>query len=180
MALLGSYGALVTCVVLLRGVNLGARNRIAMADLRTLLEGVGCTDVRTHLQSGNAIVRTRRSLAGLEKAVTAALVEHGLPVPVMVRTVGELARVVRDCPWAGLDPSRLQVGFLSGEPDPVAVEAIDHEALLPERVVVGERVLYLDQTQGIRNSRLNNLRLGVDVTARNWRTVLALHELASG
>ncbi|MCY7364978.1 MAG: DUF1697 domain-containing protein [Frankiaceae bacterium] len=170
----------MSSVVLLRGVNLGARNRIAMADLRALLDTVGCTDVRTHLQSGNAVVRTRRSPAGLEKAVAAALVEHGLPVPVMVRTAEELARVVRDCPWEGLDPRRLQVAFLSGEPDPAAVAAIDHEALLPERIVVGERVLYLDQAPGIRSSKLNGLRLGVDMTARNWRTVLALHELASG
>lgn len=166
--------------MLLRGVNLGARNRIAMGDLRALLEGVGCTEVRTHLQSGNAVVVTRRTPASLEKAVAAALVEHGLPVVVMVRTAAELARVVRDCPWEGLDPGRLQVGFLSAEPDSAAVAAIDHRALLPERVVVGERVLYLDQAPGIRTSRLNGLRLGVDVTARNWRTVLALHELASG
>lgn len=166
--------------MLLRGVNLGARNRIAMGDLRALLEGVGCTEVRTHLQSGNAVVATRRSAAALEEAVAAALVEHGLPVAVMVRTADELARVVRDCPWEGLEPTRLQVGFLSGEPDPAAVATIDHQALLPERVVVGERVLYLDQAPGIRTSRLNGLRLGVDVTARNWRTVLGLHELASG
>ena len=169
----------MTSVVLLRGVNLGARNRIAMPELRALLEQVGCTDVRTYLQSGNAVVRTARTPARLEEAVVAALVEHGLPVPVMVRTAGELARVVRDCPWEGLDQKRFQVAFLSGEPDAAAVAAIDHEALLPERVVVGERVLYLDQSAGIRNSKLDRLRLGVDATARNWRTVLALHELAS-
>lgn len=170
----------MTSVVLLRGVNLGARNRIAMAELRALLEQVGCTDVRTYLQSGNAVVRTRRTPARLEQAVAAALAEHGLPVPVMVRTAGELARVVRDCPWEGLDVKLFQVAFLSGEPDPAAVAAIDHEALLPERVVVGERVLYLDQSAGIRNSKLDRLRLGVDATARNWRTVLALHELSAG
>ncbi len=169
----------MTSVVLLRGVNLGARNRIAMPELRALLEQVGCTDVRTYLQSGNAVVRTPRTPARLEEAVVAALVEHGLPVPVMVRTAAELARVVRDCPWQGLDQKRFQVAFLSGEPAAAAVAEIDHEALLPERVVVGERVLYLDQSAGIRNSKLDRLRLGVDATARNWRTVLALHELAS-
>ena len=155
------------CVVLLRGVNVGSSHRIAMAYLRALLEDVGGTDVRTYLQSGNAVLRTRRSTVSLATAVAAALAGSGLPVPVMVRTVDELARVVRNSPWEGLDPRLFQVAFLSSEPDPAAVQAIDHDALLPERVVVGERVLYLDQRSGIRDSRAGRLRLGVEMTARN-------------
>lgn len=81
------------------------------------------------------------------------------------------------CPWHGLDPKLFSVAFLSGEPDSGLLAAIDHEALLPERVVVGERVLYLDQAQGVRRSRLARLDVGVDATAHNWRTVTALHEL---
>lgn len=171
---------MTVCVVLLRGVNVGQHHRIAMADLRALLEGLDCTDVRTYVQSGNAVLQTRRTAASLETAVAAALSAAGLPVPVMVRTADELARVVRDSPWEGLDPKLFQVAFLSGEPDPSAVQAIDHETLLPERVAVGERVLYLDQSSGIRDSRVGRLKLGVEMTARNWRTVLALHEMASG
>ena len=53
-------------VVLLRAVNLGPRNRIRMGDFRSLLEGLGCTDISTYLQSGNAVVTTRRRPAGLE------------------------------------------------------------------------------------------------------------------
>lgn len=166
-------------VVLLRGVNLGAHNRVRMPDLVRVLEGTGCTDVRTYVQSGNAVVESPLTGGALEAAVRSALVDElGLDVPVMTRTADELDRVVRGCPWTGLDPKLLHVAFLSADPDPALVAAVDHDALLPERVVVGERALYLDHAEGVRNSRLARVRLGVDATARNWRTATALHELS--
>ena len=165
------------CVVLLRGVNVGRSNRIAMADLRRLLERAGGRDAQTYLQSGNGLVDWDGSPAELERAVAARLEEHGLVVPVMVRTADEFERAAAATPWTGLDPALLHLAFLSGDPDPAAVQAIDHEALLPERVVVGDRVLYLDYARGVRNSRLDRLRLGVQATARNWRTVTALRDL---
>ena len=165
--------------VLLRGVNLGRHNRISMPDFRAVLEGLGCRDVQTYVQSGNAVVDHDGTTAELERLVATALAEHGLPVPVMVRTGDELARVVEASPWLDLDPKLFHVAFLAGEPDPDKVAAIDHEALLPERVVVGERVLYLDYALGAGRSKgLDRLRVGVDATARNWRTVNALRDLS--
>lgn len=167
--------------VLLRGVNVGRHNRISMPDLRAVLEGVGCREVQTYVQSGNAVVEHELGAAELERTVAAALAEHGLPVPVMVRTGPELARVVEQSPWHDLDPKLFHVAFLSGDPDPAKVAGIDHERLLPERVVVGERVLYLDFALGAgRSTGLDRLRLGVEATARNWRTVTALRDLAAG
>lgn len=166
--------------MLLRGVNVGRHHRLAMADLRAVLEELGCREVRTHLQSGNAVVGWHGTPAELEAAAARALARRGLPVPVMVRTGPELARVVEASPWSDLDPALFHVAFLSGEPDPAAVAAIDHQALLPERVVVGERVLYLDHAEGVHRSKgLSRLRLGVEATARNWRTVLALRDLSA-
>ena len=168
-------------VVLLRGTNVGPHNRISMPDLRAVLERVGCREVQTHLQSGNAVVDHDGTPAELECTVAGALAEHGLPVPVMVRTGEQLARVVERSPWHDLDPKLFHVAFLSGDPDPAKVAAIDHEALLPERVAVGERVLYLDYAFGAGRSRgLDRLRVGADATARNWRTVQALRDLAAG
>lgn len=167
-------------MVLLRGVNVGRHHRITMPDLRTELDRIGCQGVRTHLSSGNAVVGWNRTPAELETAVAGALAERGLAVSVMVRTGPELARVVEACPWTDLDPALFHVALLSGEPDSAAVAAIDHEALLPERVVVGERVLYFDHALGAGRSKgLDRLRLCVDATARNWRTVCALHDLAT-
>ena len=75
-------------VALLRGINLGSKRRVAMADLRVLLEGLGYDDVRTHLQSGNAVFRApTRSAAAVERAVSAAIrAELGLEVAVVTRT----------------------------------------------------------------------------------------------
>ena len=165
-------------VVLLRGVNVGGHNRIAMPAFRALLEGLGCEQVQTYVQSGNAVGAHDAAPADLERLVAAALAEQGLHVAVMVRTGEELARVVEASPWHDLDPKHFHVAFLSGDPDPAKVAAVDHEALLPERVVVGERVLYLDHALGAGRSKgLDRLRLGVEATARNWRTVTALRDL---
>ncbi len=168
-------------VVLLRGVNVGGHNRISMPDFRAVLEGLGCRKVQTYVQSGNAVVDHDGTPEQLERDVAEALAARGLRVAVMVRTGDELARVVEQSPWTDLDPKLFHVAFLSGDPDPAKVAAIDHEALLPERVVVGDRVLYLDYALGAGRSKgLDRLKLGVDATARNWRTVTALRDLAAG
>lgn len=166
--------------MLLRGVNVGPHHRIRMPDLRALLGELGCSDVETHLQSGSAAVTWSGTSGELETAVHAGLqATLGWTVPVLVRTGEELARVVAGTPWTGPDPKLFHVAFLSAEPDPARVAAIDHTGLLPERVVVGERVLYCDHALGVQRSRLARLDLGVAVTARNWRTTQALADLTA-
>jgi len=170
-----------TYAVLLRGINLGRTNRLSMADLRAVLVRAGCTQVRTCLQSGNGVVNWLGTAEELEPAVAAELALHGLPVPVLVRTAAELDGVVERNPWAAeqLDPKLLHVGFLFAAPDPALVAAVDGDALLPERLAVLGREAYLYYAGGVHKSRLDRVKLGVQLTARNWRTVLALRELAS-
>lgn len=164
-------------VVLLRAVNLGARNRIAMADFRALLERLGCTDVRTYLQSGNAVVTSRRSAAALARAVAEALRDDlDLPVSVLVRTADELDAVVAGNPFVAedLDPTALHAVFLDG-PAPAVPD------VSPDRLVAGDRVLYVAYAAGSRDSAAGKAlsrRAFPVTTARNWRTVLALQELA--
>ncbi len=168
-------------IVLLRGVNVGKHNRISMPALRDILAAAGCTDVQTHLQSGNAVVTWSGSADRLAAAVRAELTAAaGLDVLVMVRTGAELAAVVEGSPFAGeaFDPKLLHVAFLTGSPAPDLVAAVDHDALLLDRMVVGERVLYLRYATGSQNSPPARVRLGVEATARNWRTVTALRDLA--
>jgi uncharacterized protein (DUF1697 family) len=168
--------------VLLRGINLGKRNRLSMPDFRGVLEQAGCADVRTYVQSGNGVVRWVGAADALERAVADGLARHGLPVPVLVRSAAELDGVVARNPWPGedLDPKLFHVGFLFDEPDPALVAAVDTQALLPERLAVSGREAYLYYAGGVQRSRLDRVRLGVQMTARNWRTVLALQELAAG
>lgn len=164
-------------VVLLRAVNLGPRNRIAMADFRALLERVGCTDVKTYLQSGNAVVSTRRSAASLAGVVAEALRDDlDLKVDVLVRTADELDAVVAANPFAGEDlpPTAVHVVFLDG-----AAPSVPDVA--PDRIVGGDRVLYVAYAAGSQDSAAGKALSSKTIpvaTARNWRTVLALQELA--
>jgi hypothetical protein len=102
------------CAVLLRGINVGKGNRLAMADLRAVLEGLGCEDVSTYLNSGNAVVTADPD--GLAERVEAAL---RLPVRVVVFTADELAEAVAGCPWpdrAKASPKLVHVGYLDRQP----------------------------------------------------------------
>ena len=168
-------------VVLLRGVNVGGHHRLPMADLRTLLEGLGCSDVATYLQSGNAVVHTPLGARELAARVEQELREElDLPVAVLTRTAAELDAVVAANPLDA-DPTLLHVVFLSGRLDP---GFLDPEDLLPDRVEVGDRVLYVRYAGGSQSSPfakvLSSKRFPLVATARNWRTVLALQELAAG
>jgi uncharacterized protein (DUF1697 family) len=174
-------------VVLLRGINLGSKRRVAMADLRSLLEGLGYDDVRTHLQSGNAVLRTpTRSAGTVEKAVAKAITaELGLDVNVTARTAAQMAAVVEADPFDGVatDPARYLVTFLEKQPPTSWLDAVDPETYAPEQAAVVGKQLYLWLPGGVQNSRLaRNLtdkKLGGSATSRNWNVVRKLAELAA-
>jgi uncharacterized protein (DUF1697 family) len=178
----------VRYVLLLRGINLGARNRIAMADLRGLLADLGHSDVRTHLQSGNAVVDApTRSPAAVRSAVEAALAaRYPFAVPVVVRTPAQLVAVVAHDPFRDVatDDARYSVLFADRAVGADALADLRAEAYAPERVAVRGSEVYLWMPDGQHRSRLAAVverRLeGRTVTLRNWRTVRALAELATG
>lgn len=167
--------------VLLRGVNLGGNRQLAMADLRRVLESLGYRDVATHLRSGNAVITTddedpSRVAATVEKALAAEL---SLRTAVMVRTGAELAAVIKANPFPEheSEPAKLHVAFLSAQPPPDAFAALDTARFAPDEVRLGDRVLYLWFPNGAGRSKLTIptlTRMGVEATARNWNTVLAL------
>jgi uncharacterized protein (DUF1697 family) len=172
-------------VALLRGINLGRSKRIAMADLRALVEGLGYADVRTHLQSGNVLLTTSASPARAAKAIEGALdAELGVDVRVLVRTDDELASVVDRNPLGDVatDPARLLVTFLSGRPDPKRLRALDPADFEPDVFRAGAREIYVWCPNGYAGTKLTHAfwekQLGLTGTARNWRTVTKLLELA--
>ncbi len=169
-------------MALLRGINVGGRNKVAMADLREALGDLGYGDVETYLQSGNALFATAdtdaEALAGeIEEALRSRL---EVDVKVLVRTPEEIAAVVEGNPFpdAAREPSKLHVAFLSATPDADKVARIDATAFEPDQLSVGERAVYLWYPNGAGRSKLTNdlleRRLGVTATARNWNTVLTL------
>jgi uncharacterized protein (DUF1697 family) len=176
---------MTTHIALLRGINVGQHNRIAMGDLRGLLAELGYKDARTLVQSGNIVLSAEASpdeLAGeLEQEIAG---RFGVQTPVVVRTRRELAAVVALDPLGDVaDEHKLyQVSFLSAEPDPEAIGKIAEADVAPERFVHVGREIYAWHPQGIHSSRLARLlsdkRLGVIVTARNWKTTTKLLEMA--
>ena len=167
-------------VVLLRGVNVGKHNRIAMGDFAAALEAIGCADVSTYLQSGNAVVEAPTK--GLADRVQAALRERcSLDVPVVVRTARELAKVVEANPFPERtdEPKMLHVAFLDGDLDPEIADGVSGRHG-DDELAVGDRALYLSFTTGSHRSPLNAVvaKLPVTATARNWSTVTALLDMA--
>ena len=173
-------------VALLRAVNVGGRNRIAMADLRELLEGLGYGEVRTHLQSGNAVFTAAvSSPEQLGQEIEGALVEQvGLAAKVLVRTRAELERAITANPLLDVadgNHSRLLVTFLSHTPDREVLAELAPAEFEPDVFAPGEREIYVWYPEGVRATKLSNAfwerRLRVVATGRNWNTVTRLLEL---
>ncbi len=172
-------------IALLRGINLGPRNRIAMPALRETLGQAGYEGVRTYVQSGNIVLEAGTSPSKLEAKLEALIAESfGLEIPVVVRTRDELAEVIEGNPLAGVatDPKRYQVSFLSEALEPERLEALSQVATEPERLVAHGRELYAWHPDGVARSKLwaklAGNGLGVKATARNWNTVEKLLAMA--
>ena len=175
-------------VALLRGVNLGARNKVSMADLRTLIESLGAEDVQTYVQSGNVVFKSRvRSAANLAGDIEQRLDrELGLEIRVVLRTDKQLAKIVADNPFAASqqEGTKLHVTFLAEAPKASLTRALEPKAFEPDEFQVKGREVYLHTPKGYGRSKLSNAyfekQLGVAGTTRNWNTVTKLAELASG
>jgi uncharacterized protein (DUF1697 family) len=172
-------------IAFLRGINVGSHNRIAMADLRGLLAELGYGDARTLVQSGNIVLTAEIAPDELARELEGEIAgRFGVQTPVVVRTRDELAKVVALDPLGDVaDQHKLyQVSFLSEQPDPEAMRKIAEVDVAPERFVQEGREIYAWHPDGIHSSRLARLltdkRLGVTVTARNWKTTTKLLEMA--
>ena len=172
-------------IVLLRGINVGGHRRVAMADLRALLNRLGYEDVQALLQSGNVVLTSGVRADRLERQLEEQLEdEFGLDIQVVVRTRNELADVIERNPLAAVanDPARHVVSFLSAAPAASVVRELAGIDVPPEQFVVSGRELYVWHPNGINKSQLMKLlsekRLGVTATARNWNTLTKLLALA--
>jgi uncharacterized protein (DUF1697 family) len=168
-------------VALLRGINLGSKRRVAMADLRELMAELGYEDVRTVLQSGNIIftgakAKARETLqAGLED-------RYGFKVDVVLRTMDELHAVVQNEPFGdeATDLTRSFVVFLPSKPNAAALAALVDTDFAPDRFEAGGRELYAWCPEGMQNSALMRAlgkpALAKTATVRNMSTVKKLLE----
>ena len=176
-------------LALLRGINVGTKNRIKMDALRQMLEGIGLEDVQTYLQSGNVIFSSDGEEQILRRQIEDGIFQtFGITAPAIIRTKEELRGVIDGLPFtvreiaqaqtANTDGESLYVYFLDMPPDAAAIGALERFAD-GDRFFVGECGVYLLVTQSIRHSKLaaRIQTLGAAVTARNWNTVLKLYQL---
>jgi len=172
-------------IVLLRGVNLAGRNRVAMPQLREALEESGFEKVSTYVQSGNVVLSSKASPKRVGTDVEKLIAERfGLDISVVVRTRAQLAAVVKRNPFGKVakNPKLYQVTFLDKAPPAEVMRKLEAAAAGKEQVVHVGRELYAWHPDGVGRSKLAALLagkgLGVTATARNWRTVTRLLEMA--
>ena len=172
-------------VALLRGINVGGRNKVPMADLRSAFEEAGCTDVRTYIQSGNVVFGASSSVAkSIAQTIERELSERlGVRSPVITRSAGEMLAAFEDNPFDE-DEKSLSVGFCADRISPKAAAGLDPDRSPGDRFRVRNREIYLHLPNGVARTRLTNAwfdgQLGTVTTFRNWRTVGRLVEMSGG
>lgn len=170
-------------VVLLRGINVGGHNKLPMQAFRDLLETLGCTNVTSYIQSGNAVFDFDRSANGLDEKI-AESIEAGFGFRPMVLVLsGEVFRELADSnPYKDekVDAKFLHIGFLISPASAPDHERLQSLAANKERYTLTESAFYLFAPNGIGRSKLAasvDRCLGVETTGRNWRTVNKLLEM---
>ncbi len=176
-----------TWVALLRGINVGGRNRLPMKDLAAMFEDAGCDNVRTYIQSGNVLFRADEARAEeIPSLIGAAIRDRfGYEIPIVTRRASDLDAIVEANPFvaAGAETDRLHVLFLADAPAAEDVEALDPDRSPGDEFAVRGREVYLHYPNGTARSKLTNARfdsrLSTVTTMRNWKTVRKLLELAA-
>lgn len=173
-----------TYISILRGINVSGQKKIIMTDLVNLYEDLGFSDVVSYIQSGNVIFKTNQKTTGtkLAKTIEAKLSEkYGFDVPVIIRTLSELTKVIAANPFINEPEDSLYVTFLSAAPNANNLEKLDDVSFLPDTFEIIDKEIFLS-VASYGNTKLSNNffenKLKVTATTRNWKTVNKLVEMA--
>ena len=177
----------VMWVALLRGINVGGKNKLPMKELVGLFETLGLEDVQSYIQSGNVIFGGPAAAARQVPRLVAAGIRKrwGYDVPVVTRTAAELVAAVKRNPFVKhADPAHLHIAFLAGKPRAAKIAALDLDRSPGDRFEVLGREIHLHAPNGMAKTKLTNQyfdsKLSTVSTVRNWKTVHKLIELAGG
>lgn len=170
-------------IALLRGINVGGKNKLPMADLRGIFEDLGCTDVTTYIQSGNVAFGARGTKT-LAARVSKAIEERlGLDVPVVLRSAGELREAMANHPYtdSAVEEKWRSIMFLAGAPSRAQRNAFDPDTSCGERYELIGSEVHIEFPEGLARSKFTNTyvdrALATVSTTRNWRTVTKLLEM---
>jgi uncharacterized protein (DUF1697 family) len=174
-----------TYIALFRGLNVGGSNILPMNELVTVLEKIGARNVKTYIQSGNAVFQSEETNASLLSTEISAAIEksHGFEPRVLLLELEELEKAVESNPFpeAESEPRVLHLYFLEAIPENPDFDTLASIKSNRERFALKDRVFYLHAPEGIGRSKLAakaEKLLGVSATARNWRTVCKIIEMA--
>ena len=172
-------------IALFRGVNVGGKNILPMAQLRQLLADMGLADVRSYIQSGNLVFQsdsdeTRAALSGQISAGIKKQFSFGPQILLLEQA--ELAAAIAGNPYpeATDEPKSLHFYFLTEPAGAPNLDLLSGYQLENERFSLRDQVFYLHAPNGIGRSKLAanvDRALGVSTTARNWRTISKLQEM---
>jgi uncharacterized protein (DUF1697 family) len=174
-------------ISMLRGVNVGGHNKIKTDALRALYESLKLKDAQTYIQSGNVIFRTKeRNHVLLTKRIQDGIESSfGFRPGVVLRTSDELRNVIARNPFAArrdIEPNKLLVTFLAGDPEPEARAAALKIKTDPEELRIDGREAYIYFPDGMARPRLSlpaiERILKTFGTGRNWNSVTKLLEIA--
>jgi uncharacterized protein (DUF1697 family) len=172
-------------IALMRGVNVGGKNKLPMRDLAGVFEAAGCTDVQTFIQSGNVVFTATPTLAAAIPARIAKQVEARFAIrsPVITRSAKEFDRLINAMPYSGkaATDTFLHVAFLAAKPTRAGVARLDPNRSKGDAFKLIGREIYLSLPNGVARTKLTNAyfdaTLGTVSTIRNWRTVLRIGEM---
>jgi len=172
-------------VALFSGINVGGNRIVKMAELKAFFEDLGFTDVATYVQSGNVVFRAKKEdAAALTSEIEAAFEKKwGFNSRIMVRDAAWFERLVKENPYPEVagEPTKLHAYALERAPTAEEAKRLVDKCTGPESFEIKGDVLYLHAPDGLGKSAFANLigrTLKVPGTARNWRSVLALLEMA--
>jgi uncharacterized protein (DUF1697 family) len=177
-------------IALLRGINVGGKNRIKMADLKQVFEAIGLCEVQTYIQSGNVLFKSNEKEEELRKKMEQAIEKtFGFPVSVILRTADELENIISNCPFSeeevleaevSSEVESLYVSLMANAPQQEKLEVLKAYSSENDKYMIKGREVFLLFKHSIRNSKLaNNLqKLEVPATVRNWKTINKLALLA--
>ena len=172
-----------TYIALLRGINVGGKNSLPMADLAAMFEAAGCQSVRTYIQSGNVVFDASQAIAAKVPAVISAAIsrQRGFESPVILRSGAELREAAKRNPFVKAPAEHLHVAFLDSDPGALAA-TLEPNRSPGDSFRVDGREIFLHCPKGYGKTKLTNAwfdsRLKTTSTVRNWKTVLKLLELS--
>ncbi|SMG48820.1 Uncharacterized conserved protein, DUF1697 family [Marivirga sericea] len=173
-------------LAILRGINVGGKRKILMADLKSLCEKLGWKEVSTYIQSGNVIFKSEKENEDLGKELTDGVLEQfGFEVPVLVRNSEEFQNSIEKNPFynSQADITKLHLTFLKENPQDEDLQQIKLLGCEPDQFAVDGKDVFIYCEGKYHQSKLTNnffeKKLKVGATTRNWKTVLKLLDLAS-